>query len=63
MQGKETNKKGKGRVDKAMLPTGGQSVSTEGAGGLPKQALVSPLSQDRGSHGVVHSIHLTWAPA
>lgn len=39
---RKQTEKGKGRVNKAMLPTRWQRVSTEGAGGLPPQAAVSP---------------------
>lgn len=63
MQGKETNKRGKGRVDKAMLPTGGRASPRRARAGSRSRPQSAPVSQDRGSHGVVRSIHLTWAPA
>lgn len=50
---RKQTEKGKGRVNKAMLPTRWQRVSTEGAGGLRLRPQSVPISQDRSSHGVV----------
>lgn len=59
---RKQTEKGKGRVNKAMLPTRWQRVPRRAQAGSRLRPQSVPISQDRGSHGVVlhpqHPPHL-----